>query len=339
MKTTAGLRCQRLHIAGWYDVFLSGTVRNYQGLRDGAGTEQARRAQKLIIGPWYHIPWQPLVNENPLEAAAAVVDDFQIAFFDAQLKGKASSLLDSPVTIWLLGEERWVDLDDWPPAGVSEYSVYLHSDGRANSRFGDGWLSEDAPEAEHSDIFTYDPGIPNRISGGHSCCFPDVAPMGPADQEESEVWHRVLVYTTEPLQNDVLIIGEPYVVLYAATNAVDTDWTARLCVVDEDDLSVNVQEGIVRARFRESLEEPTLLEPGRIYEYRIDLGPVGIRVPAGHRIRLDISSSDFPQWDRNMNTGGPTGAEGPAEAFVATQIVMHDAEHPSRLVLPVMSAV
>ncbi|MGE3796753.1 MAG: CocE/NonD family hydrolase, partial [Thermomicrobiales bacterium] len=257
-----------LHIAGWYDIFVTGTVRNYQGLRDSAGTEEARRNQKLIIGPWYHIPWQPLVNGNPLEAASAVVDDFQIAWFDAQLKGQPSSLLDAPVTIWLLGEEKWVDLDDWPPTGASEQAVYLHSHGRANSRFGDGWLSEEMPGDELADIFTFDPGVPNQIDGGHSCCFPDVAPMGPADQEESEVWTQVLVYTTEPLAEHMLIIGEPYVVLFATTSAVDTDWTARLCIVDEDDVSVNLQEGIVRARFRESLEAPTWVEPGKVYEYR-----------------------------------------------------------------------
>ncbi|MGE3798531.1 MAG: CocE/NonD family hydrolase, partial [Thermomicrobiales bacterium] len=143
---------------------------------------------------------------------------------------------------------------------------------------------------------------------------------------------------TEPLAEDMLIIGEPYVVLFATTSAVDTDWTARLCIVDEDDISVNLQEGIVRARFRESLEAPTWVEPGKVYEYRIDLGPVGIRVPAGHRIRLNISSSDFPQWDRNMNTGAPTGTQGLAEAVVATQVILHDADHPSRLMLPVVEA-
>ncbi len=328
-----------LHIAGWYDVFLTGTVHNFTGLRAGAGSDKARATQKLIIGPWYHIPWQPLVNEDPIEASAAVVDDFQVAWFDATLKGKASSLLDSPVTIWLLGEERWVDLADWPPPGMTETNIYLHSEGRANSRFGDGWLSEDPPEDEFADVFTFDPGQPNEIDGGHSCCFPHVAPMGPADQEESEVWTKVLVYTTGPVEEDLTLIGEPYVVLFASTSAVDTDWTARLCVVDEDDVSVNIQEGIVRARFRDSLEAPTLLEPGKVYEYRIELGPVGVVIPAGHRIRLNISSSDFPQWDRNSNTGAPTGTQGPAEAFVATQSVLHDAEHPSRLVLPVVDGV
>ncbi|MBX3070247.1 MAG: CocE/NonD family hydrolase [Thermomicrobiales bacterium] len=326
-----------MHIAGWYDVFLTGTVRNYQGLRDNAGSGDAKAKQKLVIGPWYHIPWQPLVNGDPIEAAPAFVDDLQIAWFDLHMKGIASDILESPVTIWLMGAEQWIDLADWPPPGVVEQSLFLHSQGRANSRYGDGWLSQESPEDEIADIYTYDPSVPNEIEGGHSCCFPDVAPMGPADQEESESWNQVLVYTSEELEEDILLIGEPYVELYASSSAVDTDWTARLCIVDEDGISVNLQEGIVRAQFRDSLESPTLLEPNRVYQYRIDLGPVGILVPAGHRFRLDISSSDFPQWDRNMNTGNPTGTEGMANAVVATQIVLHDSEHPSRLVLPVVS--
>jgi putative CocE/NonD family hydrolase len=160
--------------------------------------------------------------------------------------------------------------------------------------------------------------------------------MGPADQAEREQWHAVLVYTTELLPEDIVLIGEASLVLYAATDVLDTDWTARLCVVDELGISTNIQEGIVRARYRDSLSNPTLLEPDRVYEYTIELGPIGIRIPAGHRIRLQVSSSDFPQWDRNMNTGGPLGQEGIVESCVATQVVLHDSDHPSHLVLPVV---
>jgi putative CocE/NonD family hydrolase len=325
-----------LHIAGWYDVFVAGTVRNFQGLRAGAGSEEAKSSQKLVIGPWYHIPWTPLVQQNAGAASPSVVDDWQLLWYDRHLKGLENGILDSPVTIWLMGADRWVDLPGWPPPGMTEATLYLRSDGRANSRYGDGSLSGEAPGDEEADIFTYDPMAPNEVHGGHSCCFPNVAPMGPADQEQSERWNQVLVYTTDPLDDDLTLIGEPRVVLYAATTARDTDWTARLCVVDPDGLSINIQEGIVRARYRESLSGPSLLEPGKVYRYTIDLGPVGIHLPKGHRIRLDLSSSDFPQWDRNMNTGGPIGKEGLAAAFVATQTVLHDADHPSHLVLPVV---
>jgi putative CocE/NonD family hydrolase len=325
-----------LHVAGWYDIFLAGTVKNFLGLRAAAGTEAARNGQKLVIGPWYHIPWRPLVSNTSENASPNVVDDWQLYWFDQFLKGSYTGVTDSPVTLFVQGEERWRDFSDWPPPGTVQTPFYLHSDGRANSVHGDGSLSAEQPGQEPPDVFTYDPGIPNQSQGGHSCCFDFAAPMGPADQISSEQHNHVLVYTTEPLKRDLLLIGEAAVVLYAATSAVDTDWTARLCRVGQDGRSINLQEGIIRARYRDSLEQPALLEPNRVYAYRIELGPIGVRVPAGDRIRVTISSSDFPQWDRNMNTGGALGTEGPSDALTATQIVLHDAEHPTHVLLPVV---
>jgi putative CocE/NonD family hydrolase len=164
-----------------------------------------------------------------------------------------------------------------------------------------------------------------------------IAPMGPADQEPHEASKGVLVYTSEPVGRDLVLLGDAAVEVHAATTARDTDFTARLCVVDRDGRSTNLKEGIVRARFRNSLGEPSLLEPGEVVGYRIPLGPVGLRVEAGQRIRLDLSSSDFPQWDRNLNTGGALGAEPATAAVVATQTVFHDSRRPSRLLLPVAS--
>ena len=146
----------------------------------------------------------------------------------------------------------------------------------------------------------------------------------------------VLVYTTEPLVEDVLVVGDAFVTLYAASSAVDTDFTARLCVVGPDGTSINIQEGIVRARYRDSLVDPSPIAPGEVYRYRIELGPVATRVPAGSAIRVDISSSDFPQWDRNFNTGGRIGFEGPLDAVTATQTVLHSGAFPSSLCLPVV---
>jgi putative CocE/NonD family hydrolase len=324
-----------LHIAGWYDVFLSGTVANYQGLRDGAGTPEARSGQKLLIGPWFHIPWRPLVSGPSEDASPSVADDWQLAWYDRFLKEQSNTVLDAPVTVFVLGENRWRDLADWPPPGVTATAYYLRSGGRANSRFGDGTLSIESPGAEPPDIFTYDPAIPVQGKGGHSCCFDFVAPMGPADQFSTEQLNSVLVYTSEPLSDDLLLLGDVTLVLHAATTAVDTDWTARFCVVDPNGTSINVQEGIMRARYRAGVTRPELLEPSRVYEYEITLGPVGIRIAAGYRIRVAISSSDFPQWERNMNTGGAVGTEGPADGIIATQFVLHDADHLSRLILPV----
>jgi putative CocE/NonD family hydrolase len=234
-------------------------------------------------------------------------------------------------------EDRWRHFDSWPPVNAEPVSYYLHSGGRANSAFGDGELSIVPPAQEEADIFTYDPLIPPGSQGGHSCCFDFVAPMGPANQAGREAWNGVLVYTTAPLTDDLLLVGQAALFVHAASSAVDTDFTARLCVVDRDGVSTNIQEGIVRARFRDSLTTPTLIEPDRIYEYEIALGPVGVKIAKGERVRVSVSSSDFPQWDRNLNTGGELGTEPASAAIVATQTVLHDADHPSRLILPVVS--
>jgi putative CocE/NonD family hydrolase len=327
-----------IHIAGWYDIFLAGTVKNFVSLKCEAGSDRARRNQQLVIGPWFHIPWKPIVGEASENASPTLVDDLQLAWFDRYLDGTAEHLDEPPVKLFVMGEDKWRTFVSWPPPESTPTLFYLHSAGRANSSFGDGELNCDPPGTEPPDIFTYDPGIPNLSQGGHSCCFTFAAPMGPADQSASESFTQVLVYTSEPIAVDLLLIGDVSVVLYAATTAVDTDWTARLCRVDETGTSINLQEGIVRARYRESLTDPSLLEPNRVYEYTIPLGPVGVRISAGHRLRLSISSSDFPHWDRNLNTGGSLGAEGPSSAITATQSVIHSAEHPSHVILPVMRA-
>jgi putative CocE/NonD family hydrolase len=326
-----------LHIAGWYDIFLSGTVKNFVSLQREAGTADAKAHQRLVIGPWFHIPWKPLVGVHSEDASPNLVDDWQLAWFDHHLKGIAERAHEPLVSIFVMREERWRDFDSWPPANAEPVSYYLHSGGRANSAFGDGELSIVPPAQEEADIFTYDPLIPPASQGGHSCCFDFVAPMGPADQAGREAANGVLVYTTAPLTDDLLLIGEPSLILHAASSAVDTDFAARLCVVDRDGVSTNIQEGIVRARYRDSLTAPTLIEPDRIYEYEIKLGPVGVKIAKGERVRVSVSSSDFPQWDRNMNTGGELGTEPASAAIVATQTVVHDAEHPSRLVLPVVT--
>lgn len=327
-----------LHVAGWYDIFLAGSVKNYLGMREGAGTAEARAGQKLVIGPWVHMPWAP-VSDSPAGVEPTVVDDLQLRWFDQFLKGEQTGVMDAPVSLFVMGAEEWRDYPDWPPPGGEPERWYLHSGGRANSRFGDGSLSLDPPSDELPDIFTYDPAYPNQTSGGHSCCFGFVSPMGPADQRASEAFNSVLVYTGEPLAEAQEFIGEASVTLYAATSAVDTDWTARLCEVHSDGRSINLKEGIVRARYRDSLTEPSLLEPDRVYRYDISLGPIGVRIAAGNCLRLTVSSSDFPQWDRNLNTGGPLFAEALTDAIVARQTVLHNGEHASYVTLPALKPV
>jgi putative CocE/NonD family hydrolase len=328
-----------LHVGGWYDVFLGGTVKNFTGLRRLAGSERSRAAQKLVVGPWYHLPWSRVTGAVDFGAEAGnVVDQWQLRWFDQFLRDRDTGVLDAPVTLFLMGANRWVDERSWPPEGVELCDYHLHSRGTANSAGGDGRLDPEPPGEEPPDVYTYDPLLPVPSAGGHSCCFPIIAPMGPADQGAVEGLNSVLVYTSQPLERDLTVVGPITATLFAASSAPDTDFTVKLCDVSPEGRSVNLQEGIVRARYRDSLTNPTLLQPDQVYEYRIELGPTANVFRAGHRIRIQVSSSDFPQWDRNLNTGGPLGEEGAARARVATQLVLHDQRHPSRVTLPVMPA-
>jgi uncharacterized protein len=323
-----------LHIGGWYDVFLSGTVKNFNGLRSGAGDDSSRENQKLLLGPWTHMPWTPVGRSGNVGPSTNEVDDWMLRWFDQTIKGADTGVLDHAVTMYTVDGE-WLDFDEWPPADVETETWYIHSDGRANSKYGDGRLDRHPPGSEPVDVFVYDPGVPIPSLGGHSCCFDTITPMGPADQHGAEVSRMMLVYTSDPLTEHIDLIGDVSVTLFAATSVQDTDFTARLCVVDPNGRSVNLQEGILRARYRNSLSKAELLEPGEIYELTIELGPVGARIPAGSSIRLNISSSDFPQWDRNLNTGGTPLQESAMVAQPATQTVLHNSEHPTSIRLPV----
>lgn len=327
-----------LHVAGWYDVFLSGSVKNFSGMRAQAGNEHARTNQRLLIGPWYHVPWRVHGGVEEDVASPYAFDEWQVAWFDRQLKAEPVANSDPAVRLYILREGRWRDFEDWPPADISPTEYFLHSGGRANSMFGDGALNTSKPDRELPDIYAYDPVGPLPGPGGHSCCFENVAPMGPANQENREVNNGALIYTSEPLSEPMWLIGDADATIYAASTAVDTDFAIRLCVVDEAGISTNIQEGIVRARFRESLTNPTMLQPGAIYRFDISVGPVGVKIGKGERIRIQVTSNDFPQWDRNLNTGNSPGSEGLSSAIVATQAVYHDESHPSSITLPVWFA-
>jgi putative CocE/NonD family hydrolase len=326
-----------LHIGGWYDVFISGTVRNFVGLRHEAGTESARVQQKLLVGPWYHLPWGQVtgcVDFGP--EARNIVDLWQLRWLRQFLFDEDTGVLEKPVTVFVMGLNEWQEFDAWPPSGAEMRAFYLHSAGAANSVNGNGRLTLDPPGAEPPDVYTYDPLFPVPSAGGRSCCFPAIAPMGPADQGAVEGLNGVLVYTSAPLERDLLVVGPVQLELYAASSAPDTDFTAKLCDVSPTGQSINVAQGIVRARYRESLSAPQLLTPGEVTRYRIDLGPTAHAFRRGHCIRLQVSSSDFPHWDRNLNTGGPFAEEGLSAARVATQLVLHQDGFASRLLLSVL---
>ena len=324
-----------IHTGGLYDIFLRGTVKNFVGLAKKQNDfSEAISNQKLLLGPWTHMPWSP-VDVIGGEFSTNEIDDWQVRWLDHHLKDKENGATDHSVTAYILGEGIR-HFDEWPPNSSKNVIYYLHSRGRANSKFGDGWLDLDAPTQEPADIFIYDPATPIPSLGGHSCCFEAVTPMGPADQHLAEISRMILVYTTERLRKDILLVGDAFVELFAASSAIDTDFTARLCVVSQEGKSTNIQEGIVRARYRESLSNPSHINPDEVYNYHIDLGPLAVRVPAGNSIRVNISSSDFPQWDRNLNTGGTIGFEGALTMKTATQTILHTESYPSHLSLPIL---
>ncbi|HKV43967.1 MAG TPA: CocE/NonD family hydrolase [bacterium] len=334
----ANIRVPAMHIAGWYDIFLDGSLRNYVGLREHAAAERGRAGQRLLVGPWYHVPWAPIVSGWDFgDDAQSHINDWQLRWFDYWLRGVDNGVPDDlPVRVFVMGENRWREEREWPLRRAQATEFFLHSRGTANSLNGNGTLSRERGGEEEPDIFTYDPRAPVMSLGGRSCCRYLISPMGPADQRPVEIFNGVLIYTTAPLQRDIEVTGPVSAVLFAATSARDTDWTVKLVDVYSDGCAINIADGILRARYRASLSAATPISPGEIYEYRIDLGSTSNRFKAGHRIRIEVSSSNFPAYDRNLNTGNGLGDERIGDAVVATQTVFHDAARPSRVILPIV---
>ncbi len=328
------------NIAGWHDIFLKGSLRNFQGMRENGATEEIRSRQKLIVGPWHHATPGPDVSGEVyfgLTASDVAIDmnERHFRFFDRWLKGIDNGLESDPaVRIFVMGENIWRDETEWPLARTRYTRYHLHSRGRANSTNGDGSLSTDACQSEPPDVYVYDPRSPVPTKGGGLCCFAGFLPGGAFDQQEAELRPDVLVYTTPPMETDLEVTGPVTVTLYASSSAPDTDFTGKLVDVCPCGCTRNLTDGIVRARYRDSLSESSLIQPGTIYEYTIDLVATSNVFLAGHCIRLDISSSNFPRFDRNPNTGREPWEED--ELKPALQTIMHNAEYPSHITLPVI---
>lgn len=327
-----------MHIGGWYDVFLDGTLRNFVGIREKGATPEAQQGQKLIVGPWHHTMWGRQVREVDFGPEARNwINQQMIRWFDYWLKGKKNGMeAEPPVTVFVMGENRWKEASDWPLPGTRFTNYYLHSRGYANSINGEGTLDTMVPTIEPPDVFPYAPTNPTPSLGGRSCCDPTLTPMGPADQRPVEQAGTVLVYTSAPLDYPLEITGPVQATLWAATDVVDTDFTVKLLDVHPDGRAINLADGILRARFRDSLEAPSLLEPHKIYQFTIDLTATSNLFLPGHAIRVEIASSNFPQYDANPNTGHPLGEDGISDMITATQVIYHDALHPSHITLPVI---
>ena len=330
------------HMGGWFDVFLQGTLNNFMGMSTHAKTEGARRGQRLLIGPWIHQLGQVGTpgKTGDIDFGPNSIIDLSAEegrWFDYWLKDTGNGIMDEPrVKVFVMGANRWRLADDWPLPETQYTPYYFHSQGDANSLFGDGFLDTDPPEQETADQFNYDPAHPVMTIGGSTCCVEDSTPvsMGPRDQRPNEYRTDVLVYTTAPLANDVEVTGPVKVFLHASSSAKDTDFVAKLVDVFPNEYAMNVAEGILRARYRDSWESPTLLDPDQVYMFEIDLWSTSNCFQKGHRIRVEITSSNFPHYDRNPNTGHPFGQD--AELQTASQTVFHDRERPSHILLPVI---
>ena len=328
------------NIGGWYDIFLGGTLRNFIGMGARGATPQARAGQQLLVGPWPHgLPRANMAGDVDFGYRAAPLsidqDRMVLNFFDRWLKGIQRTQA-AAVQLFVMGPNRWRDEKQWPLARTDWQRYYLHSRGRANSAGGDGALATGAPGQEPADSFVYNPLDPTPTRGGGLCCYPAVVPGGAFDQTAIESRSDVLVYSTPPLSEDLEVTGPIMLTLYASSSAPDTDFTAKLVDVEPDGYARNLTDGIIRARYRESRSDARLLKPGEVYEYTIDLGATCNVFKAGHRIRLEISSSNFPRFDRNPNTGHDLFAD--AETRPALQTVMHRTGYASHLTLPMVPA-
>ena len=318
---------------GWFDIFLQGTINGFVGVRSRGANEKARRESRMIIGAWGHGPTQkygdvdfgPANNRNQFET--------ELRWFDHYLKGPNGIDREPPVEIFYMGVNQWQHEQDWPIPGTKFTPLYLASNGSAITPAGNGRLSVDKPTGAPNDQYRYDPNDPVPTLGGNNCCgTPTLA--GPKDQRPLADRKDIVVYTGQPLTAPLAIAGPVKMKLFAATDGPDTDWVVKLIDVHPNGFAMNVCEGILRARYRKGTDKPELLTPGEVYEFEVDLvGTANVFLP-GHRIRIDITSSHFPQFDRNPNTGEPFGTS--AKVRVAQQTIFHTAQRASHILLPVV---
>ena len=320
-------------VGGWYDNFVESDLEAFAALHKTSGLNH------ILIGPWPHnmsIAF-PDVDFGP--ESKVPIGLLQMEWFDQWLMGKDTPLASAPpVKVFVMGINQWREARAWPPEQARERDFYLESSGNANTLAGDGALGDSAaPPARRraaADRFLFDPRDPVPTRGGAVCCNPRVFPWGPMDQRPIEQRRDVLVYTTRALRQDVEAIGPVKAVLYVSTTVRDTDFTAKLVDVFPDGTARNLTDGILRLRYRSSLERAEAAAPSQVYQVTVDAGVTGNVFLKGHRIRLEISSSNFPRFDRNPNTGTPVAGE--TKLLKATQTLYHDRQHPSRLVLMVM---
>jgi len=330
------VRIPSLNIASWYDPFSRTTFHTFLSMKAKAGSTYAREHQHLFAGPWcHHRPQRALgdVDFGPLATVeGSRAWEYQLSFFDKYLRGQDTSL--PAVRYFTMGRNSWQDASEWPLPQTTWQRFFLHSRAGANSYSGDGLLSRDEPQDEPPDTYVYNPLHPVPTAGGRGGAAEGGFVAGPIDQARVERRADVLCYATRELGQDVEVTGPLNLHLFAATSCKDTDFTAKLVDVYPDGRAYNIADGIVRARYRNSISQPELLTPGEVVEFIIRLGPASQLFRRGHRIRIDIASSNFPTYDRNLNTGNRVGED--SEGIPALQTVFHQTGYASYIDLPII---
>lgn len=328
-----------LHIGGWYDIFLNGTLRNYMGIKRHGANDAARNGQRLLVQIGGHAGFGRRIGDVEFgdEAVKFGSTDVLIDWYDYLFKGVQNEFAsDKPVRVFVMGANAYRQESDWPPPQAQPTRYFLHSGGSADSLRGDGGLSLTPPRKETPDKFTYDPANAVPTVGGSLCCDAAHYEPGPRDQRAIESRNDVLVYSTKPLAEDMEVTGPVMLELWAKSSAVDTDFTAKLVDVSPDGFAMNLCDGILRMRYRDSQQRPALMNPDQVYKLSVDLWATSNVFRKGHIMRLEVSSSNFPRFDRNLNTGAEQAT---SRQFVsATNTILHDAEHPSALLVPVIPA-
>jgi putative CocE/NonD family hydrolase len=328
-----------LQVGGWYDIFNGGTLRNYVGAKTHGANNAARTQQHLLIEIGGHAGFGRRIGEVDFgpHAIENVYTDVILDWYDFLFKGIQNEFAtDKPVKLFVMGANEYRQEDDWPPPQAQLTKYFLHSAGKANSLRGDGSLSVSAPKSEPFDTYVYNPANPAPTVGGPLCCDAEHMQPGPRDQRSVENRDDVLIYSTGPLARDLEVTGPVTATLFVKSSAVDTDFTAKLVDVAPDGFAQNLTEGILRMHYLASPEHAALINPGQLYEISVDLWATSNVFLRGHSLRLEISSSNFPRFDRNLNTG--EDIKFARTSVAAANAVLHDAQHPSALVLPVMTS-
>jgi uncharacterized protein len=311
------VRAAVLAFGGWYDPFVENDLEAFARLR------ALGREAHIVIGPWAHNTSSRFAGIDFGPEADLPIRSLQLEWFDRWLKSREPPARP-PARVFLMGTNRWREEQEWPPGRSRPVPWYLAGGGR---------LRETLPSADKPARFVYDPRKPVPTMGGALCCDAKIFPWGPVDQRPVEQRADVLLYTSDLLERNLPVLGTVKVVLFVSTNVPDTDFTAKLVDVYPDGRAVNLTDGILRLRYRESLERPKPVAPGEVYRVVIDAGVTGNVFKPGHRVRLEVSSSNFPHYDRNPNSGRPVASETRLRA--ATQTLYHDRQHLSHLILPV----